>query len=69
MAFFEDLALLSRRERVRLAVLVVVLIGAVVWITTQLLQPGAPRRIVLALGQRERRLSPLCAALRPTPCA
>jgi len=50
MAFFEDLALLSRRDRVRLGVLVIVLIGAVLWLTTQLLQPGAPRRIVLASG-------------------
>ncbi len=50
MAFFEDLMLLSRRERLRLGLLVTVLIAVVLGITTQLLQPGAPRRIVLASG-------------------
>src|SRR6266496_2775608 len=50
MAFFEDLALLSRRDRARLAVLVIALVAVVFWITTQLLQPGAPRRVVLASG-------------------
>ena len=50
MAFLEDLALLSRRDRLRLAVLVVALVAIVLWITTQLLQPGAPRRIVVASG-------------------
>jgi len=45
-----DLALLSTRDRVRLAVLVVILIAVSVWASVQLLQPGPPRRIVLASG-------------------
>lgn len=47
---FEDLAALSRRDRVRVAVLVAVLVGAVVWVVAQFVQPGPPRRIVLASG-------------------
>jgi TRAP transporter TAXI family solute receptor len=50
MAFFEDVALLPRRDRLRFGVLVIALIAAVFWMTTELLQPGAPRRIVLASG-------------------
>jgi TRAP transporter TAXI family solute receptor len=50
MAIVEDLAVLSRRERLRLAALVIALFAAVLWITTQLLHPGAPHRIVLASG-------------------
>ncbi len=50
MAFLEDLAVLSRRERLRLGVLVIALVAVVLWITTLVLQPGAPRRIVLASG-------------------
>ena len=45
-----DLALLSRGDRVRLAMLVVILIAVSVWASVQLLQPGPPRRIVLASG-------------------
>ena len=45
-----DLALLSRRDRVRLAALVVVLLAVSIWASVQLLQPGPPRRIVLASG-------------------
>ena len=47
---FHDLALLSPRDRVRLAVLVVILIAVSVWASIQFLQPGPPRRIVLASG-------------------
>jgi TRAP transporter TAXI family solute receptor len=47
---FEDLTLLSRRDRVRMAVLVAVLIVAIVWASAQFLQPAPPRRIVLASG-------------------
>ena len=47
---FDNFALLSRRDRIRLAWLVVVLIAAAVWTSFQLLQPGPPRRIVLASG-------------------
>ena len=47
---FHDLALLSRRDRVRLAALVVVLLAVSIWASVQLLQPGPPRRIVLASG-------------------
>jgi hypothetical protein len=44
----EDLALLSRRERVRMIALVLALIVAVVWASVHYLQPAPPRRIVLA---------------------
>ena len=47
---FEDLTLLSRHDRVRLAVVAVVLIAAIVWASARFLQPGPPRRIVLASG-------------------
>src|SRR5260221_7916611 len=46
----EDLALLSRRGRVRIVVLVVALIVAVVWASAHFLQPAPPRHIVLASG-------------------
>jgi TRAP transporter TAXI family solute receptor len=47
---FEDLAALSRNDRVRMAVLVGALIVAVLWVSAQFLQPGPSRRIVLASG-------------------
>jgi TRAP transporter TAXI family solute receptor len=47
---FEDLTLLSRRDRIRLAVLGVALIAAIFWATAHFLEPGPPRRIVLASG-------------------
>jgi TRAP transporter TAXI family solute receptor len=47
---FDDFALLSRRDRVRLAVLLVVLVGAAIWASVHILQPAPPRRIVLASG-------------------
>jgi len=47
---FDDFALLSRRDRVRLAVLLVVLIAAAIWASFHILQPAPPRRIVLASG-------------------
>ncbi len=46
----EDLALLSRRDRVRVALLLVALIVAVAWAAVQFMQPAPPRRIVLASG-------------------
>src|SRR5258706_14627335 len=46
----EDLALLSRRGRLRIVVLVVALIVAVVWSSAHFLQPAPPRHIVLASG-------------------
>jgi TRAP transporter TAXI family solute receptor len=47
---FEDLAALSGRDRVRIAVLVGGLVIAVVWASAQFLPPVAPRHIVLASG-------------------
>lgn len=47
---FEDLAELSRRDRVRVAVLVAALVFAVLWAWWHFLQPGPPRYIVLASG-------------------
>ncbi len=47
---FEDLAALSRRDRIRVAVVVAVVIAAVLWASAQFLQPGPPRHIVMASG-------------------
>ena len=47
---FEDLAALSRNDRVRVAVLVAAVVVAVLWAFAQFLQPGPPRHIVLASG-------------------
>ena len=47
---FEDLAALSRRDRVRLALLVAALVAALVWVSAQFVEPGPPRHIVLASG-------------------
>lgn len=46
----EDLASLSRRDRVRVALLLTALIAAIVWAAVQFMQPAPPRRIVLASG-------------------
>jgi len=46
----EDLALLSRRDRLRIAAVVVALLAAAVWVSFHFLQPAPPRRIVLASG-------------------
>ena len=46
----EDLALLSRRDRWRIALVVVALIAAAVWISFHFLQPAPPRHVVLASG-------------------
>ncbi len=46
----DDLALLSRRERLRLAALVAILVAVAVWASIALVQPGPPRRIVMASG-------------------
>lgn len=48
--FVDDLATLSRRDRVRLALLLVVLIALAIWAIAQIAQTGPPRRIVLASG-------------------
>ena len=45
-----DLALLSKRDRVRVAVLVVVLLAVAVWVSLHFLQAAPPRQIVLASG-------------------
>jgi TRAP transporter TAXI family solute receptor len=47
---FEDLAALSRHDRVRMVVVVGILAIVVVWGSSQFLQPGPPRHIVLASG-------------------
>ena len=46
----DDLALLSRRERLRLAALVAILVAVAAWASIALVQPGPPRKIVLASG-------------------
>ena len=46
----EDLALLSRRGRLRVAALVFVLIVAAVWASAHYLEPAPPSHIVLASG-------------------
>jgi hypothetical protein len=47
---FEDLTLLSRRGRVRLAALVLALVAMVIWASAHFLQPAPPRHIVMASG-------------------
>jgi TRAP transporter TAXI family solute receptor len=47
---FEDLAALSRRDRVRLALMVAALVVALVWVSTRFVEPGPPRHIELASG-------------------
>jgi TRAP-type uncharacterized transport system substrate-binding protein len=49
----EDLALLSRRDRVRMIALVIGLIAVVLWASAHYLQPAPPRRIVLASGLQD----------------
>jgi hypothetical protein len=46
----ENLALLSRRSRLGVAVVILALIGAAAWTAGHFLQPAAPRHIVLASG-------------------
>jgi TRAP-type uncharacterized transport system substrate-binding protein len=46
----ENLALLSRRSRLTLAVVILALIGAAAWTAGHFLQSAAPRHIVLASG-------------------
>jgi TRAP transporter TAXI family solute receptor len=46
----EDLAALSRRDRVRVAVVVAFTIAAIVWVILQFMQPAPPRTIVVASG-------------------
>jgi TRAP-type uncharacterized transport system substrate-binding protein len=46
----ENLALLSRRSRLSVAVVILALIGAAAWTAGRFLQPAAPRHIVLASG-------------------
>ena len=47
---FEDLVSLYHHNRVRVVVAVAALVIAVLWVSAQFLQPGPPRRIVLASG-------------------
>jgi TRAP transporter TAXI family solute receptor len=47
---FEDLAALSRRDRVRLAAVVFILIAVAIWVSIKFVQSGPPRHIVLASG-------------------
>ena len=46
----EDLAALSRRDRVRVAVVVAFVLAAIAWMILQFMQPAPPRRIVVATG-------------------
>lgn len=46
----EDLKVLSRRGRIRLALLLVAIGALLVWASVHLLEAGPPRRIVLASG-------------------
>src|SRR5215471_1124699 len=46
----DDLALLSRRDRIRGALLIAVLVALVVTVTVHFTKPAPPRRIVLASG-------------------
>ena len=55
---FDNLALLTRRERLQMALLAVVLIGLAVFVSFKLVQSVPPRQIVLASGAGVRRLPP-----------
>ena len=46
----EDLAALSRRDRVRVAVVAAFAVAAIAWAILQFMQPAPPRRIVVASG-------------------
>ncbi|HKU85057.1 MAG TPA: TAXI family TRAP transporter solute-binding subunit [Casimicrobiaceae bacterium] len=46
----EDLAALSRRDRIRVAVIVAIAIAAAAWVILQFMQPAPSRRIVVASG-------------------
>jgi len=46
----DDLATLSRSDRLRGTILVVLLLAATLWISAHFLQPAPPRHIVLASG-------------------
>ena len=46
----DDLALLSRRERLRVALGIAALIAAALWVSLHFMQSAPPRRIVLASG-------------------
>ncbi len=46
----DDLASLSRHDKLRMVALVVVLISVSLWFSSQFLQPAPPRRIVMASG-------------------
>ena len=49
----EDLALLSRRGRLRVAALIFFLIVAALWTSAHFLEPAPPRHIVLASGLKD----------------
>jgi TRAP transporter TAXI family solute receptor len=46
----EDLSLLSRQDRIRLGLLLLILAVVIVWATIVFVDPGPPRRIVMASG-------------------
>jgi TRAP transporter TAXI family solute receptor len=46
----DDLATLTRRDRLRFVALVVILVALTLWISARFLQPAPPRHIVLASG-------------------
>ncbi len=46
----DDLATLSRRDKLRGTLLIVILIAASLWFSAHFLQPAPPRQIVLASG-------------------
>jgi TRAP-type uncharacterized transport system substrate-binding protein len=49
----QDLALLSRRGRIRMGIVVFVMIVAAVWAAAHFLEPAPPRHIVLASGSED----------------
>jgi len=49
----EDLSLLSRRGRFRIAAVVIVMVAVVVWVSVHYLDPAPPSRIVLASGPED----------------
>ena len=50
---FEDLVALTRRDRLRLAGFVIILLAVAIWVSVKFVQSGPPRHFVLASGPED----------------
>jgi len=46
----EDLALLSKRDRMRAAIVILAMFAEVIWLAAVLMKPAPPRRVPTASG-------------------